>query len=84
MAAVLGLDASLRPIGRPQALQDMQNGPILSPWSSQVASSVLLGSLFDESGEPLHASLQHAGNGAWCHLSHYALGRCSLWLSISL
>lgn len=27
----------------------------------KLLSSVLLGSLFDESGEPLHASLQHAG-----------------------
>lgn len=30
--------------------------------------SVLLGSLLDESGEPLHASLQHAGHSAWRHL----------------
>lgn len=32
--------------------------------------SVLLGSLFDESGEPLHTSRQPAGHGAWHHLYH--------------
>ena len=37
MAARLGLDASLRPTGRPQTLQEMQNVPILFPWGSQVA-----------------------------------------------
>jgi len=36
----------------------------------KLLSSVLLGSLFDESGEPLPAALQHTGNGAWHHLSH--------------
>jgi hypothetical protein len=50
----------------------------------KLLSSVLLGSLFDESGEPLHASLQHAGHGAWHHLYHCALGRFGLWLSCSL
>jgi hypothetical protein len=37
MAALLGLDASLRPIGRPQTLEEMQNVPILFPRGSQVA-----------------------------------------------
>ena len=37
MAALLGLDASLRPIGRPQTLVKMQNVPILFPQASQVA-----------------------------------------------
>ena len=50
----------------------------------KLLSSVLLGSLFDESGEPLHASLQHAGNGAWHHFYHCGLGRFRLWLSRSL
>lgn len=36
----------------------------------KLLSFVLLGSLFDESSEPLHAYLQHAGNGAWQHLYH--------------
>jgi len=31
MAALLGLDANLRPIGRPQTLEEMQNVPILFP-----------------------------------------------------
>jgi hypothetical protein len=29
MAALLGLDASLRPIGRPQKLVEMENAPVL-------------------------------------------------------
>jgi hypothetical protein len=32
IAALLGPDTSLRPIGRPQTLEEMQNVPILSPW----------------------------------------------------
>jgi hypothetical protein len=36
----------------------------------KLLSSMLLGSLFDEPGEPLHAELQHAENGAWRYLSH--------------
>lgn len=37
VAALLGLDASLRPISRPQTLEEMQNVPIHSPQGSQVA-----------------------------------------------
>jgi hypothetical protein len=36
MAALLGLDANLQPIGRPQTLEEMQNVPILFPRGSQV------------------------------------------------
>jgi hypothetical protein len=57
MAALLGLDASLRPIGRPQALEEMQNVPIFTIGGLNLQNSALLG---------------------------YALGRFSLWLSISL
>lgn len=37
MAALLGLNANLRPISRPQTLEEMQDVPILFPRGSQVA-----------------------------------------------
>lgn len=38
MAALLGLNANLRPIGRPQTLEEMQTFPIRSTQGSQVAA----------------------------------------------
>lgn len=68
MAAFVNLDAILRPIGRPQTLEEMQNAPALSPRDSQVAELRAVRIVVRESGEPWEAYLQHAGNGAWCHL----------------
>jgi hypothetical protein len=48
MAALLDLDASLRPIGRPQALEEMQNVPVFTLGVLKLLNSVLLTHIIHE------------------------------------
>jgi hypothetical protein len=69
MTALLGLDASPRPIGRPQAPEEMQHVPIITLGVLTLLNSVLLGSVFVNPASQCmpHDSMQGTTLGATSH-----------------